>query len=376
MKDNPNFAELEEFLQANPIPTIKSHQGFLEIIRKSHNETINSNLYAYFLTCNEQGVKGVFLEALLSLISEKSKKEEKLLFNNFVVNTEVTSTLGRIDIVIQDLINQNTLIIENKIFHNINNPLLDYWNHYKIADDKKVGILLTLHPQQIPNEVADKFINITHWEWIRTIDEHLDYESIENSSLKLYLTDFINTVKNMSTTYQLNESAKFFFENAKKVNQAYETIIEGHRFMIEQYRLIASKLNLTEYGNDISYRSFWDEHNKIDTYFTITTHHIIQGEGFKYKIIIELFRDDRERLNELRNKFSKHFQYDENIKGSIFSHFTHFMVKEYETTLEDLNSFGNQVIKNIQQDFASLYVEMVEYLYPNTDISGWKENLI
>ena len=311
---------LTNFIKHTSIPTVKSHQGFLEIIRKQHNETINSNLYAYFLACNEQAIQGVFLETLLDLINEKSKKEEKLLFNNFVVNTEVATSLGRIDIVIQDLINQNTLIIENKIFHNINNPLLDYWNHYKINSDKKVGILLTLHSQQIPNEVAGKFINITHWEWISKIDEHLDYESIENSALKLYLTDFINTIKNMSTTYQLNESAKFFFEHAEKINQINDMINEGHRFMSEQYQLIASKLGLAQYGSSIEWKNFWDDENKIYVYLTVLNENIIKGKDFKYRIVIELFGDIKERHLKLEKEFRNHSQFKGCAEKKKISH--------------------------------------------------------
>lgn len=375
MTKHNHHACLSSFLNDNEIPSVKSHLGFLEIIRKSHNETINSNLYAYFLSCDEHHIKGLFLETLLDLLSSKLGKEKELNFNNYVVNTEVSTNLGRVDIVVEDLLSQSTIIIENKIYHNIKNPLEDYWEHFKINEEWKVGILLTLHPHDIPDEVEGKFINITHWEWISKVKSSLVVDKIKSATLKLYLTDFIKTIENMSTTNQLNESAKFFFENAKKVNQAYETIIEGHRFMIEQYRLIASKLGLNEYGNDISFRNFWDESNKIDTYFTLTTHDIIQGEGFKYNIIIELFRDDRDRLEDLRTKFSNYDQYKDKVEGKIAGHYTHFLVKEYETSLEDMHNFADHVVNNIKKDFGKIYIEIVEFLYPDFNTSELRKNL-
>ena len=162
---------------------------------------------------------------------------------------------------------------------------MDYWDHFTYNINVKIGVLLTLKTSDIPIEVSNKFINITHWEWINKVKSNFDFTKIENNRLKIYLEDFINTIETMSTTYKLNQSAKFFFENAKKVNQAYETITEGHRFMIEQYQLIASKLGLDEYGNDILFRNFWDEANQIDIYLTVTTHDIILGDSFCYKII-------------------------------------------------------------------------------------------
>jgi hypothetical protein len=374
MQSQIDLDGLTNFINDEEIPLEKSRIGFLEIIRKSHNETINSNLYAFFLSCENQYIKSLFLDALLGLVKIKSSKE--LDFNDYIVNTEVTTSLGRIDIVLQDLMNQNSIIIENKIFHTINNPLEDYWRHYKIKNSKKVGVLLTLHPHKVPEEVKKEFINITHWEWISKVKSDLDLKLIRDDALKIYLTDFINTIENMSSTNQINKSAKFFFEHAKKVNQAHETIIEGHRFMIEQYRLIASKLGLNEYGNDISYKSFWDEHNKIDTYFTITTYDIIQGEGFKYKIIIELFREDKNKLEGLRERFKEHKQYDSEKEGEKTTNHIHFLVKEYDTSIDNLNRFADDVVGHIKKDFANLYVEMVEHLYPEKDISSWKQSML
>jgi hydroxylamine reductase (hybrid-cluster protein) len=146
--------------------------------------------------------------------------------------------------------------------------------------------------------------------------------------------------------------------------------------MIEQYRLIASKVGLNEYGNDISYKSFWDEHNKIDTYFTITTYDIIQGEGFKYKIIIELFREDKNKLEGLREKFKEHKQYDSEKEGEKTTNHIHFLVKEYDTSIDNLNRFADDVVGHIKKDFANLYVEMVEHLYPEKDISSWKQSML
>lgn len=66
--------ELEKFLHSETIPILKNKVGFLEIIRKQHYENINSNLYAHFLSCEISEIRSLFLDSLLSLISEKANK--------------------------------------------------------------------------------------------------------------------------------------------------------------------------------------------------------------------------------------------------------------------------------------------------------------
>ena len=80
--------------------------------------------------------------------------------------TEIKTKQGnRIDISIFNKAQQKAIIIENKIYHHLDNDLSDYWSHYNYPDTNKIGILLTLKPHGIPTEVAGKFVNITHLEW-------------------------------------------------------------------------------------------------------------------------------------------------------------------------------------------------------------------
>ena len=376
MKDQIEIDELKEFLSKNKnIPTVKTHFGFLEMIKKQHNENINSNLYAFFLACEDNHIKNVFIESLLDLVNQKSSKHIQL--SHYLVETEVTNSKGRIDIVIQDLINESTLIIENKIFHDVHNPLKDYWNHFKIADKKKVGILLTPTYQKVPVDAKDYFINITHRQWISEIEKRLDFNKIQENTFKIYLTDFINTVKNMSTNYQLNASAKFFFENAEKINQINNTIDEGHRFMNEQYHHIASKLGLAPYGNSIEWKNFWDEENTIYVYLTVLNENIIKGKDFKYRIVIELFGDIRDNYGDLKKKFRSHTQIDgaEEREQDKSKYFKYLVIKEYETSLDRLGSFADDVVKHIEEDFWELFVKVVHHLYKdklNND-ERWQE---
>ncbi|RYH72160.1 hypothetical protein EVU94_13915 [Flavobacteriaceae bacterium 144Ye] len=366
--------QLQTFLNQNEIPTVKQNVGFLEIINKSHNETINSNLYAHFLSCKINPIKHAFLDALLDLIEEKASK--KLSIAQFQVRTELATTTGRIDIVLEDNLNLNTILIENKIYHNLHNDLNEYWTFFKLNESKKVGVLLTLKPHTIPIEVQGKFINITHWEWISKVKEILDVDSLKDEAYKRYVTDFFNTIENISTTYKMNNSAKFFFNNAIQVNKVYDTIVEGHGYLISQYQLIAEKLGLQTYGSDINWRNIWDEENHLDTFITIDAQDLVSGKYPRYKIILELMRKDKDRVEELSVKFENHAQFSDKFRGQTRGMHCHFLVKEYDIDLNDLDKFAEIVEHNIKTDFNKIFIEVVEYLYPDKNISIWKHNFM
>ncbi|WP_282032217.1 hypothetical protein [Winogradskyella eximia] len=363
--------QLQTFLNQNDIPTVKQQIGFLELIRKSHNETINSNIYAHFLSCKINAIKYAFLDALISIIEKKTNKE--FSFSVLDVRTELSTKEGRIDIVIQDLVSLNTILIENKIYHKLDNDLKEYWDFFTIDDAKKVGILLTLKPHDIPEEdLEDKFINITHWEWVSAVKETLDINSIEDEAYKLYVNDFFNTIENISTTYNMNESAKFFFENASQVNNANVTLVEGHSYLNSQYELVAEKLGLQTYGSDINWRHIWDAENNLETFLTIEAADLILGRSLNYKIILELSRADQTRDTELTERFKSHPQFIDKDKGIIHGIYCHLLVKEYEIEINELSQFAEVVVNNIQHDFNEIFIEIIEYLYPYKNISSWK----
>ncbi|MGJ8743534.1 PD-(D/E)XK nuclease family protein [Polaribacter sp.] len=379
-----NLNELESFLNQNQIPKIKRKpKTFLGIAKQPHYENVLSNIYAFYFRVNEaHKFKDLFISSLLAcikskLIDKQDKKEALQNFSDFEVETEFsTNKGGRIDIVLQDLVSLNTILIENKINHRLDNDLKEYWDFFTIDDAIKVGVLLTLNPHVIPDNVLGKFINITHWEWISAVKETLDINSMEDEAYKIYVNDFFNTIENLSTTYTMNESAKFFFKNASQINNAYDTLVQGHSYLKTQYELIAEKLGLQTYGSDINWRNFWDEENHLNTFITIVSEDLISGKVASYKIILELMRNDKDRIPELDVRFQMHPQYLDKFRGQTQGLHCHFLVKEYEISLNELDQFAEIVVSNIKKDFNNIFIEVIEYLYPEKDISNWKHNFL
>lgn len=367
-----SYSELNTFIKNNTIPVAVSKTGFLEIIKKQNHETINSSLYAHFMSCGIEAIESVFLETIINLIAKKTGKN--LQFSNPKVKTEVKTPKGnKIDITLEDYNFQNAILIENKIGHFLNNDLVDYWNYYSKEDSKKAGVLLTLKPHPIPDVVKDKFINITHIEWINEIRKELIIETLPDN-YKIYVTDFINTIENLTKSYAMNESAKFYFENASQVIKATDTMYQAHSFINNQFELIASKLSWNSYGNSYEWRNFWDEDNRLDTYFTVITKNILKGD-MHFMIIIELNRNDKQKIHLVREVIKNHPQFRDKKEGESRGSYIHFLCKNYSINFNQLEHFSEFVIEKIKEDFADIIIEIIKYLYPDKNISRFENQI-
>ncbi|WP_341905534.1 PD-(D/E)XK nuclease family protein [Fluviicola taffensis] len=365
-------SELTSLLSLNIPESVPSPDGFLEIIRKSHHENINSSIYAYFINSKEPFVSELFMSSLLELVEEKSTL--KFSFGEAFAECEVKTANGRLDILISDKLGNEYLIIENKIYHWLHNDLMDYWDHVKAIDDKKVGILLTLEKHSIPENVQGKFINITHGEWINKIKSKGIPFGL-SPRVNTYITDFVNTIDHLTKSYEMDEQSKFYFQHANRILKVQETIVAAHSFLNDQFQLIANKLGLQNYGNALDWRNFWDADNNIDIYMTIVTAPLLNGE-LRYKLILELNRKDKERYQDIENFLRDEPQFKLMQPGESRWSYMHFGVRNYEITMLELEQFSEIVVKNIREDFADTLIKTVKKFYPNCDISSWEKNLI
>jgi hypothetical protein len=351
----------------------KNSVGFLEIIKKQYNETINSAIYAHFVNSDEKQVSELFLNSLVELIDEKTGRV--FSFGKAFATCEVVTNNGRIDIVIQDELSSQVIIIENKIFHWLNNDLIDYWEHYKVSDDEKVGIVLTPFPQEIPKEVEHLFINITHSEWIQKVKAYGLPYGVSNKYV-VYISDFVQTIESYSKSYKMNDQAKFYFNHASKIIKVQETVHSAYQFLNDQFQLIADKLGWQVYGNSMEYRNFWDEELHLDTYLTISTSALIKGE-MKILLILELNGKDRDKHQDVEALLKDNEQFKRmNKTGKRTSKYIHLGFHEYLITHNDLENFANFVSQKIVDDFSDATLKTIHYLYPDIDISNWEKNLL
>lgn len=358
---------LADFLNLE-IPSVEiPSDGFLEIIGLSHYENINSKIYSYFLDQEKnENISSLFMYSLSEIILEKTGKN--IIIDTFEVFTEVSTAEGRIDIVIEDSKNKSVIIIENKIYHNLNNPLLDYWKHYKYKN--KLGIILTLFSQSIPVEVNKKFINITHIEWINKIKKNGFPANIE-LKLYAYLNDFIQTMENLTNTKNMNEQTKFYFQHAKKIKKAVNTFKGAVKFISNQLDIVASELNLSTYGKNDSWRNIWDKEKNRQTYYTIVFNELLNGNK-KIQIIIELQKNDRNNIPLIKERLDKDSDYQKLYKnGYARGNYVHFLSKSYTLKEEEIQNLSDFIVDKIISDFDSVMSKILNII----DAENLKSNI-
>lgn len=208
--------KLEYFLNNASVPVIKNKpKTFLGIAKQPHYENVLSNMYAFFFDVNEvHGFRDLFITSLIEIIrecglEEKSNSFEK--FSDFNCETEFTTKKGgRIDLLLKN--KEQAILIENKVYHNLNNDLEDYWSTIKLTDEKKIGVVLSLH--RIPIIAHHGFINITHLSLMKKVMSNVGHYLLKSDPTYLvFLKDLYQNVINMSTKSIKKEDIKFYREN-------------------------------------------------------------------------------------------------------------------------------------------------------------------
>lgn len=359
--------DLIEILQLE-IPSGENHPiGFLEIAGVAHHENVNSRIYAYFIDpSNYPELAVLFLDGLLELVEEKSKKKITIKSYDIIIE-QITPKGNRIDIVIRDTSNKTAILIENKIYHYLNNDLVDYWSCFDYSDNAQIGVLLTLYPHEIPQEVEGKFINITHIEWIHRIQSK-GLPSKLPSNVYTYLNDFVQTIENLTNMSTLTKQAQFYFENAKKIQLARQTYSEGVKFLNDQLGILASMLGWDLYGKADEWRNIWDKQNHLNTYYTIWSGDLLKGDK-TMTVIIELNSNDFIHIPGMNalllgdEKFKKL-----KTDGVVANHMRHFAYKVYDVHTSDLENLAQFLFEIIEQDFGSVMRKILEHNYPDKDI--------
>ena len=336
--------------------------GFLEIINKPHHENIVSNFYAYYLDKrNKTKFSSIFLDSLIELISQRTDK--KLLLTNYEVKTEIKTESGkRIDIAIVDYNSNYCIIIENKIYHQLNNDLTDYWDHFKFPYQNKIGVVLSLNHLKIDMHIKGDFINITHNEWIdKILSKRIPFQAWNKN--QVYLSDFFQTLKNLTSTLNMDDLAKFYFQHPSILASAEKAIKHGQNFLYEQQKLLAKRLDLTPYSEDqFEYVNYCDEENNRETFYTVIFDELVTG-AFRIKILIEITGEDIDLIRKIETKLTGDIDFKKlNHKPEYFDGYVHFLYKDYTLTMSDVEKLADVIYEKIQFDFEPVMTKIFEIL--------------
>jgi PD-(D/E)XK nuclease superfamily len=337
------------------IPEITEREiGFLELTGQAHKENVNSRVYAYFLdTSLHPEIAHVFIEALISLVNAKSNKT--LSLPDFSCATEVSTSRGnRIDLLIRN--EDSAIIIENKIYHYLNNDLDDYYKHLNLPEQNKAGVVLSLN--KLKDTGHPEFINITHKQWMDEIKRRGLPANIELKKY-VYINDFITTIQQLTKDENMNEQTEFFFNHPTQVMKAAAMHNEAYRFIVDQLYKTLAQLSLSPlyagwilYGRTDNFRHIWDETKQRQAYYAIVFNDLFT-EKKEIMVVLELYRDARNKT-DLLDKALLDIPSRYELKKSNYQigGIRHYCTKTYKTDIEILKNLGNFLAQKIEQDFT------------------------
>lgn len=381
-----NLLELKDFLDKNDIPVYKRiPKTFLEITKQPHYENVISNIYAFFFNVNEEhGLKDLFIKSLIDCIEEQQIKDKN--FTNFIdfnIETEYPTRgkgkfgkKGRIDLLLHN--NQQAIIIENKIFHHLNNDLDDYWQSVKINSENlssKIGIILSLRPiskdQYSQFETRNHYINITHATLMHKIkDNSISYLPGSESNYIFLFHDFYQNIMKLSHQMMKKDDIHFYINNKSKINQIVLFKQQFKKHIISE---------VDHAGMNIKNAKLLVPRNKFNSrrlrYYESTKHNnlvytIVFGELLEDSNILHIIIEPKG--NTLKNgAMFKNITFDENekliLKNDFYSktneRWAHFASKSYVLDEANIAHLSNFIQDKIVEDgFASILTKMEKLL--------------
>lgn len=341
---------------------------FMDLANVVNHENTISHIYSYFLNREKnQLVAELFLSSLIDVVKQK-KQDFDISFNGHHCYLEYSTKKGnRIDLVISSdsmigTTHDSALIIENKIYSWVHNDLCDYYN--SVEAKNKLGILLTVWPEKLEDNLNDRFVNILHSEWIEKIKSKGLPPNLTTNKY-IYLNDFLNNMENLYTKSNMDNDTKFFFENSQKIIRATQTMEAAFKFIGLQLEEAAQKMQMEAAGNGQIYRHIWRK--DLQVYYAIVIDSIVYGDNKTKKptvsIYLEIYKEALKKEEELRKLLSDNdiYSYLNDDKASNSS-WAHLAFKEYELNITDIETLGEFIADKIKADFHKGFDLVNQYL--------------
>lgn len=367
-----NLSKLQDFLNNVEIPKVKAQpKTFQGIAKQPHYENVLSNLYAFYFDVNEEhGMQDLFIT---SLLEEINKKNEEFNFNGteFDIVTEFsTEKGGRIDLLISN--DNNAIIIENKVYHHLNNDLKDYWK--SVEQKNKIGIVLSLH--EINTISHQHFINITHVDLLKAVMKNLgSYILSASDKYVIYLKDLYQNTINLTSPSMDQQQINFYLKNQQEVIDIWKINSAIHEHILGQVDLAQKKFeHITWLDGKRSerLRYFRSKRNPL-LMFTIVIDELMTPNKNLW-IGIELQREtieDKEKYKALfaDNKEQYKILYENFYKDSNNS-WAHFAGRTYEISREEdyenLHQFISDKLK--EDEFLDIFQKLDNFLIKEKEL--------
>ena len=217
----------KEWLDSLILDDIPKHKGWqrslMDITGIKHHENMWSDIYKFFFKINEEhGLKDLFIRSLEQVLHIDNE-----FLVEFTVRREyVVDGNERIDLFLYDKFKKNAIIIENKVYHSLNNNLDNYYESIKKQGFSEI-LVLVLGLKNYRNtslKSGGKYYSITHLDLLETVLANLPkYSPCANPYYLFLLQEFYKNIKNHTNMID-KEVAAFFIkeENRQKIFKIHD----------------------------------------------------------------------------------------------------------------------------------------------------------
>ncbi len=342
-----SFIELKAFIDNHEIPTIKKRSlTFFDLSKQAHYENAWSNIYAfYFDVHQEHQFKDLFIKSLNELL--KKKKIDLQLQLPFHVETErSTIKKNRIDILLTN--NNKAIIIENKVFHTLNNDLEDYWNSIEVKN--KIGVVLSLKKISKSDINNENYINLTHLDFMNKVISNLPaYFSESNMKYVLFLKEFYQNIINITNPMEQN-ILNFYYQNNQKINDIVKVKNQVTKFVINEVEKARKGIDeeFDTYANRNELYRYYLYPQNPNLMITVFFGNLMNGKN-EILLIVELQNDllkqhkkiAKIEFTDLEKKLIKNDLLKDN------NSWAHFAIESIQVSENDLYNLSEFLIKKI-----------------------------
>lgn len=345
---------------------------FFDIGGLTYNETVFSNLYAYYLDpTGDHGLQDLFLNALCSLIQEKTGKPSLKNMMWAKVEREVCTDVGNfIDLVVIEPEEGNgqpghALVIENKINAGLYNDLGDYYDHVKVSG-RKIGVVLSLRKENVRHQ---GYVNITHDELITRVVKGLPDVFVDIDARQLILVkEFITHIQSFSMIQDLSGQYAFYFNHEEEIRKIskLEQLIKTDMFAKLAVTCESLGLKLgAPYHSQLRY--FYSQ--TCPVCYTVWMPEVFTPQH-NLLIIVELNKQGMEYLDSINKiEFTDDEKSVRKEMTRVRTTYLHYASCWFHLSKEDMLDFSNFVYKKITETplqgvFTKIENQLSEILQP------------
>lgn len=385
MKDYLHLQLWVNSIKAIPKPTIWE-RSLMDITGVTHHENMWSDIYKFFFLENEQHQMGdLFIRSLEDLMGLDHFLSDFSVEREFVVYDD-----KRIDLVLYSKSSRKAFIIENKVYHSLNNDLNLYQRSVRKVLGNKADIKtivlgmhhynLGLYKQASEINVQDKF-SITHKELLDKVFDNLNIYLKDARTEYLYLLkEFYKNVCNMVN--QLDLSVLDFYSregNAQRIAEIYRVYKHIENFVAD---IMECSEDTQLKRNLRSMNMKWKiENGFVKYYFPDTENKVMLTVFFRDNMFSTNSAPHIHMVFEIQGKYKEVVdKYEDNIV-SIISHYSNDGIKLAEKTDKKNATWRHLAAQtihfnNLKEELPRLGEVVGEYINPSSPFIRLANELI